>query len=93
MSKQIVAIFHPQAWQDDYAVAVDPEGEIAFDVTSEVISLGRTAALKLQDDQYDTDDLRNAAAAPQWIKDWSGPFYIEVQQSISDYFDNKETEL
>jgi hypothetical protein len=86
VTKRIIATFHPQAWIRDYAVFVDPEGETDFDVTDVILAMPREKALALEDDQYDSDRLREAPNAPAWIKNWSGPFYIEVEQSIADYF-------
>lgn len=74
---QIALRFHPQAWQNDYAIEVDPEGETEFQVPLSDIDLGGNSELP-RDDQYETDDLRHHSAAPKWIKDWSGPFYIEI---------------
>jgi hypothetical protein len=85
-AKRITATFIPQAWINDYAVVVDPVGDTQFDVTECVIALGKTRALALQDDQHDSDTLREAPSAPQWIKDWSGPFAIAVQDSIAAYY-------
>lgn len=63
--------FHPQAWQNDYAIPVDPEGDTewwsAFD-----------GVVVPDDDTYESDDLRYLPGAPQWVTDWAGPFYIEV---------------
>ena len=64
------AIFHPQAWQNDYAIEVDPEGEIAF-------SVGEVSET-IEDDTYESDELRSHPNAPEWVKDWTGPFYIEI---------------
>ncbi|PWT76220.1 MAG: hypothetical protein C5B59_07050 [Bacteroidetes bacterium] len=83
---RIIARFHPQAWQRDYAIDVDAEGETDFDVTTEVCQLGREKALAITDNAYDSDDLRHAETAPEWIQKWSGPFYIEVRDSIRGYF-------
>lgn len=64
------AIFHPQAWINDYAVEVDAEGETEWEC-------GDVPA-DMRDDDYDSDDLRFHENAPQWVKDWSGPFYVEI---------------
>jgi len=64
------ARFHPQAWVNDYAITVDPEGEVEWEVGEEAASL--------TDDSYESDDLRFHPNAPDWVKDWSGPFYIEI---------------
>jgi len=65
--------FHPQAWQNDYAIPVDPEGPIRFQVPDEDTT-------GLTSDTYESDDLRFHANAPEWIKEWSGPFYIEIEE-------------
>lgn len=85
MSK-VLATFHPQAWINDYACAVDPEGETTWDVTAEIVAVGREQALKLIDDQYSTDALRYSARAPKWIQEWSGPFYVEVEEAIREFY-------
>lgn len=85
----IIARFHPQAWINDYAVEVDPEGETEFDVTPEILVFDRATALEIKDDDYDSDDLRFATAAPKWVQGWSGPFWIEVADSIVEHYDDK----
>jgi hypothetical protein len=82
---EITARFHPQAWINDYAVEVDPEGPTTWDVTAEVIAMTETERNALKDDQYETDDLRFSVNAPKWIQEWSGPFYVEVVESIQQY--------
>lgn len=84
--KTIIARFHPQAWVNNYAIAVDPEGPTEFDVTAEIVAMGREAALAITDDDFKGDNLRFAAAAPQWVRNWSGPFYVEVAEAIAAYF-------
>lgn len=87
-AKTIIAKFHPQAWQKDYAIAVDPEGETEWDVTGIIVGMGKHKALELMDDSYETDHLRNADNAPAWVRDWPGPFYVEVERSIADFYDD-----
>lgn len=84
--KRIMAEFVPQAWLNDHAIAVDPSGDTMFDVTEEILKLGREVALQLRDDTDATDFLRQSPNAPQWAKDWSGPFLVNVEQAIADYF-------
>jgi hypothetical protein len=85
-SARIIAEFVPQAWINGYAVGVDTEGPVKFDVTDAVLMLGRVAALALRDDDYDTDNLRFSSNAPNWVRDWSGPFYVRVAEAIQDYY-------
>lgn len=85
--QRILAEFVPQAWIGDIAMAVDPEGDTMFDVTNVVLAMGEPAARAMRDDQKETDHLRDAPTALAWMKAWSGPFRINVEDSIADYFD------
>ncbi len=89
MDKRIIATFHPQAWVNDYAIEVDPEGETEWDVTDYILaSFTPEEALALEDDQYESDNLStDDPNAPKWIREWSGPFYVEVADSIAEYFE------
>jgi hypothetical protein len=66
--------FHPQAWQNDNAIDADAEGDTDWSIPLSDIENG----VLCDDDSYETDDLRNHSAAPQWVKDWSGPFWVEI---------------
>jgi len=76
---RLLAVFHPQMWQNDYAVEVDPDGPCRWDVTE---FLGRMApeerAKFMEPDTYPSDELRDLPNAPRWAAEWDGPFYIEV---------------
>lgn len=85
---KIIATFRPQAWVNDYAVDVDPEGPTMFDVTAHVVALGRERALQIKDGDYSSDGLRELATAPAWVRDWSGPFSVSVEDAIAEYFGN-----
>jgi len=61
--------FHPQVWINDNACECDAEGEITFTVLSETVP---------DDDSYESDDLRFEDDVPEWIKEWSGPFWVEI---------------
>lgn len=75
--KRILATFHPQSWVNGYAVECE-DGAFTVDVTDKILALGKEKALTLRDDSYETDDLIQ--------HEHNGPFYVEVQQSIEDYF-------
>jgi hypothetical protein len=64
--------FHPQAWINDYATDVDPEGPTEFEVADEEV-------VGLKDDSFESDVLREHANAPKWIRDWTGPSYITIE--------------
>jgi hypothetical protein len=67
---KLLCLFHPQAWQNNYAIPVDPEGETVFEADWPD---GKELP---DDDEYDSDDLR--FQGPKWMQDWSGPFYVEI---------------
>lgn len=92
ISKRIMAEFVPQAWLNDHAIAVDPQGDTMFDVTDHMLGIGRASALCFADGSLDAADLRQLPAAPQWAKDWTGPFTVNVQKAIAAYFASDASE-
>ncbi len=84
--KRIIATFVPQVWVNDYAMEVDPEGEDTWDVTDEILAMPREKALALQDCDYESDALRELPSAPEWVRDWGGPFSVVVEDSIKEFF-------
>jgi hypothetical protein len=78
------ARFDPQAWINDYAVSVDPEGETEWDCTAFVANRPDRADIDkaIDRDRYwlDRDDvLMGDPAAPEWVRKWRGPFTITVE--------------
>lgn len=85
-----LAEFQPQAWDGDYAVPVDPEGPTTWDCTGFVDDHIRDYLEGLEsrgngdlDDELlgvlDAQDrFQDDPAAPEWIRNWSGPFSIRV---------------
>ena len=93
--KRIMAWFHPQV-EVCGVTFLCPSQEytpVEFDVTEEVLAAGKEAALQWDDDDLDTEHLQFAKMAPQWVRDWQGPFWIEVKESIRNYFANRTTTM
>jgi len=78
------ARFVPQAWINDYAVEVD--GAKEFDITAEVEVLGKEESLLLRDDDYCSDNMVSLYKVAE-AENHSGPYRVELQQSIRDYWD------
>lgn len=81
------AVFHPQAWQNDYAISVDPEGETEWEVEEDEVEAvmaeyGVSRERVLESDQYPSDDFRFSRNAPQWVRDWEGPFYVAFPEEV-----------
>lgn len=80
-----IATFTPQVWVQDNAMGVDPEGEDTYEVTVDLVAYAlQEGADTVEEylDGSDKDDLQTADNAPQWVWDWSGPFYIEIDACI-----------
>lgn len=87
-----LAEFRPQEWINDVAYGVDPRGPTRWDATEFVETFLRepdgtytveSAARWLEDtlEHGDYDDiLRTDPNAPEWVREWDGPFdtYLEV---------------
>lgn len=68
--------FIPQVWARDEALEVDPEGDSTWEPTD---LLGDLAYYKDFEDAFRYERwFEDDPACPDWIKDWSGPFFIRV---------------
>lgn len=84
-----IARFSPEAWINDNAVPADPQGPTEWDATQMVTSTELepyfAALLRVGADPIDTSDaLKADAHAPQWVRDWTGPFTIRVRKAEPD---------
>ncbi len=66
------AEFLPQAWINSLAVECDAEGPRVWDIGP--LSYHERETLDV--DSETRDALRFHLNAPQWVKDWNGPFEI-----------------
>ena len=64
----ISASFNAQVWVNDTAFSVDPQGDTDWDIHP----------YELRADQQDQDYLRHSVNAPQWVRDYDGPFEVEL---------------
>lgn len=78
-ARRRMAEFVPEAWVRDNAATVDAEGETWFDVTFELLLMGEAAAAALT--SANSDFLKDAVRAPEWIRNWSGPYTIRVAEA------------
>ncbi len=67
--------FDPEAWVNDYPISVDPEGPTTFEVP--LADAQNAAGEWLDSDECEA--LRDHANAPDWIRNWPGPFTIEIE--------------
>lgn len=72
---QVTVKFYPQAWVNDHAIDVDPEGETTFAVEASHLERFTEDALK-----YELEPYLELPQLPQWIREWRGPFWIDVER-------------
>lgn len=87
----VTARFHPQAWSNDYAIDVQTEGNPDYDAAVEILLMG-SAADTIKDDSNESDDLKFAAFAPDWVRNWNGPFYVECQDNAAAFLEYRSAE-
>ena len=87
-STRFTAHFRPEAWVNDNAVTVDAEGPTEWDCTAYLRLPENAATLQevvevlgdVDDEWQDDDDLLfSDPAAPEWVRNWKGPFTITVE--------------
>lgn len=75
----VIARFHPQAWINDHATDIDhdepPRWALTPDAAQHVMDIGGMTA-----HAADLDWLRDDATAPSWVRTWTGPFTISIEQ-------------
>jgi hypothetical protein len=75
MSDTVRVRFTPQAWIKDYAYDIDPEGETVFEIPiADAMINGRLR----KNNDYETDALKSHPNAPEWIREFRGPFEVEI---------------
>ena len=97
---QLRCTFEPQFWggpKDDYAYPANPEGETTWimDMIEVKELTGCADTENLDDDPFSRDELRHSRNAPQWVKDWSGPFEVswELVQAADEENATKEINM
>jgi hypothetical protein len=76
-----IARFSPQAWVRDNAIEVDPEGETEWVTQLEGLTEDNKRVILEEEDGLDIHDLlKEDPAAPEWVREWSGPFSIHVRE-------------
>jgi len=72
----ILVRFHPQEWVNDNTVDSPPRGDSTWEPTD---LLGDLAYYKNFEDAFEYERwFEDDPACPDWIKDWDGPFFIQV---------------
>ena len=84
--ERVMATFRPQTSIGDSCYDADCLDDDGIDVTYEVKLMGEDAARMLYDHEDEAESLKDALRAPEWVREWMGPFGIEVRRAVADYY-------
>lgn len=65
---EFTADFRAEVWLNDQTLSVDPQGDTAWIVLPH----------ELQPRESDLDYLKHSTNAPEWVREWAGPFEIDM---------------
>ncbi len=88
--RSITLNFLPQAWWNDHAIEVDPSGPTDWTIPLSVILQRFPSEVDWHAKAEDRDDLRHEGDAPQWIRDWSGPFEVRLDEEPDDVWSRSD---
>lgn len=70
----ITVRFYPQVWdRNDHALTGAPA---TFEVPKDEATVEGEL---VEDSSYDSDQLKGHENAPEWVRGWTGPFFVEVE--------------
>jgi hypothetical protein len=75
--KTYTATFHPRVWVGDFEADQGIVRAATYDVTDEIARLGHIPAVDISG----SDVMQFSEHAPQWVKNWVGPFWIGIKAS------------
>ncbi|AOH85578.1 hypothetical protein AWL63_18195 [Sphingomonas panacis] len=76
--KTTILRFRPQAWIRDYAVDTDPDHPDTWEVPVSLLLERFPTRESWHQHGNDRDDIRFEGSAPAWVRDWTGPFEVEI---------------
>lgn len=82
------AKFIPQAWINGYAVEVDALAENTWEITSAAAN----EAIGMARNSLDWDYLREDDRAPEWVREYPGPFEVELITPAGEAFSAYDAE-
>ena len=93
IEKRIVAVFLPQTNRLKECIPLfDANGDrvkIEFDVTDQIVKMGKEAALEIVDMDYSADNLWHEHVEKYPEREYDGPFEVVVEDAIRGFFEEK----
>ena len=75
---RVMATFRPQDANDQFIAGA----ERRFDVTDQIVAMGKEKALEIEDHSYSADCLYHG----QDHFEWDGPFEVEAEDAIREFY-------
>lgn len=81
--------FQPQAWQNNYAIQVDAEGDDEWDYPLDKFLSEFPRQQSFAENDEARDSLHEADEAPNWVQGWAGPFEVELASGQNPWGDQE----
>ena len=88
--RSVTLTFLPQAWWNDHAIDVDPSGPTNWTIPLSLLLQRFPSEVDWHAKAEDRDDLRHEGDAPRWIRDWSGPFEVSLDDVPDDVWSRSD---
>ena len=75
--------FVPQKWVNDYAIEQEPRGEKTWKIPTSDFLRDFPDQDTWEADHEKRDSMRHHPNAPRWVKEWEGPFEVELDDPHS----------
>jgi hypothetical protein len=83
---RIMARFRPQTSVGESCYDADPLGDDRIDVTYELKLMGAEAVQTMEDSDDEAEALKDAVRAPEWVREWYGPFGVAVRDAAAEHY-------
>lgn len=87
---RIIATFIPKVFINEVGYSDVDMAPALIDVTAELTFMGKAVSMDIQDDSFESNVLRECKGAPEWVKQWKGPFAVHVAQSVQDFYNYQD---
>jgi hypothetical protein len=75
---KLTCTFLPQEWVGDTAYPVQRERR----PNQWTVDVSETFMEKLTPFSYESDSLREESSAPEWVREWDGPFEVDYKEVL-----------
>ncbi|MBE0562561.1 MAG: hypothetical protein IH622_17285 [Ochrobactrum anthropi] len=88
--RRVTLTFMPQIWRHDQAIEVDVSEPKDWTVALSLLLERFPTEAEWDANAQIRDDLRHEGDAPQWIRDWPGPFEVRLDDDVADVWSGSD---